>query len=198
MKEFMKSVLATLTGLVLFCIIGIVLIILTVAGMVADSSSTISVQENTVFVLSLGTVEERATEDPFASIFGVTTHAMPQGLDDILTAIRKAGENNNIKGIYIEVNASSSMAPATAEAIRKALLQFKKDTGKFIISYGDNYSQNDYYIASVSDKMMINPKGVLEWIGLTGKVFYYKDLLDKAGIHFQIFKVGTYKSAVAP
>ncbi|MCF0160922.1 MAG: signal peptide peptidase SppA, partial [Bacteroidaceae bacterium] len=91
-----------------------------------------------------------------------------------------------------------SMAPATAEAIRKALLQFKKDTGKFIISYGDNYSQNDYYIASVSDKMMINPKGVLEWIGLTGKVFYYKDLLDKAGIHFQIFKVGTYKSAVEP
>lgn len=198
MKEFFKSVLATITGLALFCVVVVVLSIISLAGMIAQSSSTVSVKENTVFVLKLGAVEERAVEDPISALLGVANDQASQGLDEILSAIQKAGENDNIKGIYIEANAAASMAPATAEAIRNALVKFKEDTHKFIVSYGDNYSQADYYISSVADKMLINPQGMLEWMGMGSQVIYYKDLLDKIGVHYQIFKVGTYKSAVEP
>lgn len=198
MKEFMKYVLGTIVGLVLFCVIATILSIVSIAGMIAQSSSTVNVKDNTVLVLNLGTVEERTTEDPFSAIMGISGESVPQGLDEILSAIEKAGENKDIKGIYIEATGQSSMAPATAQAIRKALVQFKEKTGKFILSYGDNYSRNDYYIASVADQMLINPQGILEWNGMASQVVYYKDLLDKIGVHYQIFKVGTYKSAVEP
>ncbi len=198
MKDFMKYVLGTIVGLVLFCIIVTITGIVSIAGMIAQSSSTVNVKDNTVLVLNLSTVEERATEDPFSALMGISGNFMPQGLDEITSAIQKASENKDIMGIYIEATGQSSMAPATAQAIRKALAQFKQETGKFIVSYGDNYNRNDYYIASVADKVLINPQGILEWNGMGSQIVYYKDLLDKIGVHYQIFKVGTYKSAVEP
>lgn len=198
MKDFMKYVLGTIVGLVLFCIIVTITGIVSIAGMIAQSSSTVNVKDNTVLVLNLSAVEERATEDPFSALMGISGNFMPQGLDEITSAIQKASENKDIMGIYIEATGQSSMAPATAQAIRKALAQFKQETGKFIVSYGDNYNRNDYYIASVADKVLINPQGILEWNGMGSQIVYYKDLLDKIGVHYQIFKVGTYKSAVEP
>ena len=197
MKDFMKQVLATVTGIVITCIILTVLTFISLAGMIATSSSQTSVEENSVMVLKLGIVEERAVDNPFASLAGISEEEETAGLDDILSSIKKAAENDDIKGIYIEGSASTSMMPATAEAIRNELVKFK-ESGKFILSYADTYSRLSYYIASVADKMLLNPQGQLEWAGMAGQTLYYKDALDKLGISMQIFKVGTYKSAVEP
>ena len=195
MKEFSKYVLATITGLVIFGIIICILSILSLAGMVASGTSETSVKKNTVMVLKLGSVSERSTDNPINALMGQGTEST--GLNDILSAIKKAASNDKIKGIYIEGDASTAMSPATAEAIRHQLLDFKKSK-KFIISYADTYSRNAYYIASVADKVMLNPQGQLEWGGLAGQTMYYKDALDKLGIQMEVFKVGTYKSAVEP
>ena len=195
MKEFSKYVLATITGLVIFGIIICILSILSLAGMVASGTSETSVKKNTVMVLKLGSVSERSTDNPINVLMGQGTEST--GLNDILSAIKKAASNDKIKGIYIEGDASTAMSPATAEAIRHQLLDFKKSK-KFIISYADTYSRNAYYIASVADKVMLNPQGQLEWGGLAGQTMYYKDALDKLGIQMEVFKVGTYKSAVEP
>ena len=118
------------------------------------------------------------------------------GLDDITSAIKKAKENEDIKGIYLLAGTLEAQ-PAYVEAIRDALADFK-ESGKFIIAYADTYNQLEYYIASLADKVLLNPKGVLDWHGLAGMNIFYKDLMDKLGIEMQIFKVGTFKSAVEP
>lgn len=197
MKDFFKQVLATITGIVILGIVLTVLGIVSVAGMIASSGAETTVEDNSIFVLQLESVEERAAENPLSALAGLTGESQTAGLDDILSAIKKAAENDKIKGIYIEGSASTAMNPATAQAIRKELVNFKK-TGKFIISYADSYSRNAYYIASVADKMLLNPQGVVEWNGMASQVMYYKDALDKIGINMQVFKVGTYKSAVEP
>lgn len=197
MKDFFKQVLATITGIVILGIVLTVLGIVSVAGMIASSGAETTVEDNSIFVLQLESVEERAAENPLSALAGLTGESQTAGLDDILSAIKKAAENDKIKGIYIESSASTAMNPATAQAIRKELVNFKK-TGKFIISYADSYSRNAYYIASVADKMLLNPQGVVEWNGMASQVMYYKDALDKIGINMQVFKVGTYKSAVEP
>lgn len=197
MKDFFKQVLATITGIVILGIVLTVLGIVSVAGMIASSGTETTVEDNSIFVLQLESVEERAAENPLSALAGLTGESQTAGLDDILSAIKKAAENDKIKGIYIEGSASTAMNPATAQAIRKELVNFKK-TGKFIISYADSYSRNAYYIASVADKMLLNPQGVVEWNGMASQVMYYKDALDKIGINMQVFKVGTYKSAVEP
>ena len=118
------------------------------------------------------------------------------GLDDILASIKKAKENENIKGIYIQASALGSPY-ASLQAIRNALTDFK-ESGKFIVAYSDGYTQGLYYLSSVADKVILNPKGMIEWRGIASAPIFYKDLLQKVGIEMQIFKVGTYKSAVEP
>ena len=119
------------------------------------------------------------------------------GLDDILSSIKKAKSNDNIKGIYIEGGVTGGSSFASCEAIRRALVDFK-ESGKFIVAYSDNYGQDTYYLASVADKIFINPQGSLAWHGLSSQPIFYKELLDKIGVKMQVFKVGTYKSAVEP
>ena len=102
-----------------------------------------------------------------------------------------------MKGIYIEAGDFGGATPAQLQEIRQALLNFKK-SGKFIVSYGDQYTQGTYYLASVADSVVINPEGMLDWKGLAFQTLYYKDVLDKVGVKMEIFKVGTYKSAVEP
>lgn len=197
MKDFLKYVLATVVGIFLLGVIMTVISTLTLVGMIASSNTEQTVKKNSVFVLKLNTsIDERVSENPFASFMGGSDNESI-GLDDILSAIKKAKENENIKGIYLEISQNIGMAPATATAIRRALTDFKK-SGKFIISYGDGYTQGGYYVASVADKLLLNSEGMIDWKGISGQVLYYKDLLDKLGIKTQVFKVGTYKSAVEP
>ena len=194
MKQFLKYVLATVTGIVLVLIVVGILGVISLVGMAAKNASTTQVEENSVYTLKLsGIMEERAASDPVAEIIGQVSDNL--GLDDILTAIRKAKEDENIKGIYIEAGTFGSDSPASAHAIREALLDFKK-SGKWIVAYGDSFTQTTYYICSVADKVFLNPEGMLDWHGLGGESYYIKDLLAKFGVKFQAVKVGKYKSAV--
>ena len=194
MKQFLKYVLATVTGIVLILIVVGILGAISLVGLAAKSAGSTQVEENSVYTLKLsGMLEERAANNPLAELTGQVSDNL--GLDDLLTAIRKAKENEDVKGIYIEAGAFSSDTPASAHAIREALLDFKK-SGKWIVAYGDSYTQTTYYICSAADKVYLNPEGMLDWHGLGGESYYIKDLLAKFGVKFQAVKVGKYKSAV--
>ena len=194
MKDFLKYVLATVTGILMVAIVMGILGAISLVGLAASSASTTEVEDNSVFVLSLsGTLEERAEDDPLAFLTGQVSENL--GLDKILASIQKAKDNENIKGIYIEAGAFAAGSPASMHAIREALLDFKK-SGKWIVAYGDSYTQATYYISSVADKVFMNPQGMVDWHGLGGETYYLRDLLAKVGVRFQAVKVGKYKSAV--
>ena len=194
MKDFLKYVLATVTGILMVAIVMGILGAISLVGLAASSASTTEVEDNSVFVLSLsGTLEERAKDDPLAFLTGQVSENL--GLDKILASIQKAKDNENIKGIYIEAGAFAAGSPASMHAIREALLDFKK-SGKWIVAYGDSYTQATYYISSAADKVFMNPQGMVDWHGLGGETYYLRDLLAKVGVRFQAVKVGKYKSAV--
>ena len=198
MKDFFKFTLATLTGIVLSGIVLFIIGIATLVGIISSSDTETVVKKNSVMMLDLkGTLVER-TQESLEGLLGKFTGEAGNtyGLDDILASIKKAKENDNIKGIYIQ--ASWLDAPyASLQAIRTALEDFK-ESGKFVVAYSDNYTQGLYYLSSVADKVMLNPKGMIEWRGLASAPIFYKDPLQKLGIEMQVFKVGTYKSAVEP
>ena len=196
MKDFIKFTFASLLGVVLAGIVFTVLGIVTMVGMVASSDTETVVKDNSILVVNFeGTLTERAEENPFQLMMG--EEYTNYGLDDILSAIKKAKENENIKGIYLKPTMLGA-SYASLEEIRKALLDFK-ESGKWIVSYADQYAeQGMYYLASVADKVIINPQGSLAWHGIASQSIFFKDLLDKVGVEMQIFKVGTYKSAVEP
>ena len=180
-----------LAGIV-FCIIGIVSFV----GIFTSSDSETKVRENSIFELQLnGIITERSQHNPLSTL--LEENYPTYGLDDILTSIKKAKENENIKGIYLESSILGYSSYATNEEIRRALLDFK-ESGKFIVAYADQYNQANYYLSSVADKVIANPQGSLSWHGLASQPVFYKELLDKIGIQMQVFKVGTYKSAVEP
>lgn len=196
MKQFFKYVLATIVGL--FCvglIMGLIGLI-TLGSVIASQSSTPTLEEGSVLRLSLnGQIAERAQENPLASLMGNDAVEV-QGLDDMIKAIRVAKTNDKVKGIYIEggfLNADF----ASLEELRKALVDFKQSK-KFVLSYADSYTQGSYYIASAADKVLLNPSGMLDWHGIASQPIFFKDLLDKVGVKMQVFKVGTFKSAVEP
>jgi protease-4 len=196
MKEFFKYTLATICGIILLSIVGGIIFMISLVGIVASGNKTTTAPENSVFVLKLnGAVQERANEDdPFSILMGEIDMDV-MGLDDIVASIRKAKDEENIKGIYIEGGISSFDAPATAQQIRDALKDFKK-SGKWIVAYSDQYMQASYYVASVADKVFLNRTGMLDFKGLGGKGEYMKGLYDKLGIKYQVAKVGKYKSYV--
>ena len=197
MKDFLKYTLATIVGLIACTIILSVIGIVSIVGIAASagSATTTTISDNSLFKLELkGTVNERMVENPFASLMDEEQTAL--GLNDILASIQKAAENDLIKGIYLEAG-NINAQPASIEEIRNALVRFKQ-TGKFIVAYGDTYSESDYYICSVADKVILNPQGIVDWHGLASQTIYFKDLLDQIGVEMEVFKVGTYKSAVEP
>ena len=195
MKDFLKFTLATVTGIIISSVVLFFISILVVFSMVSSSESETQVRKNSVMMLDLnGTLTERSQENPLD--FLMKEDYKTYGLDDILSSIRKAKENEDIKGIYIQAT-SLGAGFASLEEIRDALKDFK-DSGKFIVAYGDTYTQNLYYLSSVADKVLLNPQGMLEWRGLAATPMFFKDLLEKIGVEMQIFKVGTYKSAVEP
>ncbi len=195
MKDFFKFTLATITGIILSSVVLLFISILVVFSMVSSSESETQVRKNSIMMLDLnGTLTERSQENPLELLIkdGYKTY----GLDDILSSIKKAEENENIKGIYIHAS-SLGAGFASLEEIRDALKDFKK-SGKFIVAYSDTYTQGLYYLSSVADKVLLNPHGMLEWRGLASTPIFFKDLLEKIGVEMQVFKVGTYKSAVEP
>lgn len=195
MKDFLKFTLATIVGIIVSSVVLFFISILVTFGMLYSSDSEVKVKENTVLKLDLnGSLSERSQEDPLSLLKGGDSRAY--GLDDLLASIRKAKEEEHIKGIYLEAS-SLSGGYASLKEIRDALADFKA-SGKFIVAYADVYTQGLYYVSSVADKVLLNPQGMLDWSGLTSTPLFLKGLLDKVGIEMQVFKVGTYKSAVEP
>lgn len=196
MRQFFKYTLATICGIIiLFVVIGIFFMI-SIAGMVASGSSTVKVEKNSVLVLKMdGIVDERADDDnPLAELLGQADMSM-MGLDDIVSAIRKAKDNDDIKGIYIEGGATSYDAPATAQQVRDALEDFKT-SGKWVVAYADQYTQGAYYVSTVADSLFLNKTGMIDLKGLGGKGYYLTGLYEKVGVRYQCTRVGKYKSAV--
>lgn len=195
MKDFLKYTLATITGIVILSVVMAILSVISIVGMIASSSSTTTVEDNSVFVLSMkGTVSERAAA-PNPLITYLSNDMEQMGLDDIIKSIRKARDNEDIKGIYIETDAVMFDSYATAQALRDELEKFKK-SGKWVVAYGDNFMQMGYYVASVADKVYLNKTGMIDFRGLGTMREYDKGLAEKLGIKFQVLRVGKYKSAV--
>lgn len=192
MKDFIKSVLATMVGIFGFFIVMGVLTMMSIIGMVASSSAAQNVEENSVFVLNLsGAISDQGTDNPLSLFTGDDSQST--GLNNILSAIKKAKTNDDIKGIYIEAGALITNY-ATLQEIRNALADFRK-SGKWIVAYGDYYTQGAYYVASVANKVYINPKGIVDWHGIGVQTMFYKDFMAKFGVKCEVVKVGTFKSA---
>lgn len=192
MKDFIKNVLATMVGMFGFFIVMGVIGMMSIIGMIASGNAAQNVEKNSVFVLKLsGTISEQGSENPLSMFTG--DNSLNSGLNDILSSIKKAKANDDIKGIYIEAGALMTNY-ATLQEIRNALADFRK-SGKWIVAYGDFYTQGAYYVASVANKVYINPKGAIDWHGIGAQTMFYKDFMAKFGVKWEVVKVGTFKSA---
>lgn len=193
MKDFFKNVLATAVGVLLVGFITGFFMVVSLVGMALSQSETAPVADNSVLVLRLtGSLSERANDDVLASMFGDRIPKL--GLATMTEAIRQAKESDKVKGIYIEAGAFAPDSYASLAAIRRELEEFRK-AGKWIVAYGDSYTQGAYYLASVADKIYLNPQGQVDWHGLGSEPVFVKDLLAKLNVRMQVAKVGTYKSA---
>lgn len=191
MEQFFKSVAATIVGIFAFGVIMIIFGFICLFGMVASSSGTPSLLDNSVMVLKLqGEISDKAEEDWLGEITGNQFKQL--GMNKILSAIHKAKKEDKVKGIYLETGILQTDY-ATLQEIRGALADFKK-SGKWIIAYGDNFSQGGYYLSSVANKVYVNPEGNIDWHGIASQTQYIKDVAAKFGVHFTVVKVGKYKS----
>ncbi len=200
MKHFWKYTLATITGVVIISIVGF-FIMMGIFGAIASSSDApVKIKSPSVYELELkGQLVDRSEDDPFTAAL---VSAMGQeavqiiGLDDVLSNIQKAKNDSLVKGIYLK-GGQLMGGMASIKEIRDALVDFKT-TGKFIVAYADNYTQSNYYLASVADKVLLNPQGMVDFRGIASELLFLKNTFDKLGIEMQVVKVGTYKSAVEP
>ena len=191
MKDFFKNVFATMLGLFLFGIVMSFMGFMCLIGIIASSSSTTKIEDNSVLVLKLdGNMTEQEEENMLNSLQGISSLSF----EGTMKAIKKAKDDDKVAGIYLEAGQFGADL-AQAEEIEKALLDFRK-SGKWIIAYGENYSTLGYYLASTANKIYLNKDGMIEWSGIGGEKVYYKNLLAKVGIKFVTTKVGKYKSAV--
>ena len=200
MKQFFKmmfaSTLGFFVGLRLAGGIAIVFMIGMVAGLSSNSQAVYTPKaENSVFKIAFeGDIRESAEENPFTNL--LTGREPDLSLRDLLKSIRHAKEQESVKGIYLDMGVFSG-GTASLDAVRRALMDFK-ESGKFIVAYADNYTQGGSYLASVADKIYLNPQGILGLTGLSSRTMFYKGLLQKIGVEMMVFKVGTYKGAVEP
>ena len=193
MKDFFKNVFATFVGLFLFVLVTLFLGFVCIFGMVLSSESTTEIKNSSVLVINLsGPLNERTEENVITKFVGKT--ANETSLEDVLSGIEKAKADKNIKGIYLEAGVFVPNSYAALQEIRDALIDFKK-SNKWIVAYGDSYTQGTYYLASVANDVYLNPQGMLDWHGLSTQRIYLKDMLAKFGVKVQVSKVGTYKSA---
>ncbi len=200
MKKFFKKAFSWAFGIFLSVCLLVIFFVGGFFGYVAylthQQNKPFEPKDKTVLKINLqGTLQERYTEDPMALFFSNGTQNM--SLDHVRAAIKEATHNDKVVGIFIDARGLESM-PASTEEIRNLLLDFKEESGKWVYAYADNYSQNDYFIASVADNIVLNPIGMVDVHGLGGLQMFYPRLFDKLGVDIQIFRVGTYKSAVEP
>ena len=188
--------LATICGIVIFLMIAGFFLVISLVGMMASDSASTKVKDNSVFVIKLnGSITERAESASVYDEILSMGDMSAMGLDDLIASIRKAKDNENIKGIYLEGGEASYDSPASAQQLRDALKDFKT-SGKWIVAYADFYYQTNYYVATVADNIYLNAEGTIDFKGLGGKGEYLKGLYDKLGIKYMVAKVGKYKSYV--
>lgn len=197
-RKFWRVVFGSMLGFFFSTIIVSFLYFLMMIGMIASLSSatkdTTVVTDNSILKINLAQeISERSIPTPFE---GMANYDTPIGLNDILAAIKAAGSDSKIKGIYL-CSSNVVASPATMKEIHDALLNFKK-SGKFIYAYSDGYAQNGYYLASVADKVLMNPTGNLMLKGYSFQIMFYKGLLDKLDVDVQVIRHGQFKSAVEP
>ncbi|MCR4602749.1 MAG: signal peptide peptidase SppA [Prevotella sp.] len=195
MSDFFKYMLATICGIVVLTIIGILLLTFSFVGIMASGETKVRAMDNSVFVLQLsGIVEERTEDNPLSMLLN-EAEMQQMGLDDILSAIEKARNEENIKGIYIEGGNVTFDSPATAQQIHDALLDFRK-SGKWVYAYADQLMQASYYVCSAADSLFLNATGMIDFKGLGGKHEYMTGLYEKIGVRYMTARVGKYKSYV--
>lgn len=197
MKDILKYTLGSFLAMLIMGAIMFVCFLTMLAGMMTMGEVTKPIEKGSVLHIKLsGTLDERPVEGPpLAAIIGEDEEAS-MGLDQIKASLRVAAENDDIAGVYLEGGTLGADYAAIQE-LHEALLQFKK-SGKFIVSYADQYTQGSYYLCSVADKVLINPEGLIDWHGIASQPIFFTELLEKLGVKVQVFKVGTYKSAVEP
>jgi protease-4 len=199
MKQFFKTLFASLIGslLALFIFIFIIIGIIGAVAALSGTDKEVEVKENSILVMKFdGPITDRSSKNPFQNLGAIFSKEEAIGLDDILNNIEKAKEDENIKGIYIEIT-SVPAGIAMVEEIRTKLLEFK-NTGKFILAYSEYYSQNAYYLASVADKIYLNPQGAIDFKGLSAELMFFKNALAKLEVEPQIIRHGKFKSAIEP
>lgn len=196
MRQFIKFVFATFTGLFLFCFFWILLFVIIAAA--AGGEKKAKIEANSILKLDLNyAIPEQTTDDPFAGLsIGNMKPKKAIGLTEIRESINKAKNDENIKGIYLELGINDN-GYATLEVIREALIDFRK-SGKFVYAYGEVLSQKAYYLATAADKIYLNPNGGMELKGFGREITYFKNMFDKLGIEVQDFHCGQFKSAIEP
>ncbi|MBR1387917.1 MAG: signal peptide peptidase SppA [Alloprevotella sp.] len=196
MKDFLKYTLATIVGLFIASALCFFFFIFSLVSSIGTSQQETPIENHSILKINLkGSISDEVVEDPLA-IFESGSLESGVRLIDLVTAIKDAANDKRIDGIYLDCGEISAEF-ATLEELRSALDEFKQ-SGKFIVAYADTYTQGSYYVASVAQKVLINPEGILEWQGLASMPIFYKELLEKVGVKVQLFRVGTYKSAVEP
>lgn len=199
MKDFLKYTLATITGIIIASFLFFFIMMGSLAAIMASGNKPVSISDNSILVLKAGVpIPDRSSGNPFSSfdIINMEITSSP-GLNEILNNIKKAGEDNKIKGILIE-NGLLSSGWATTEEIRNALIKFR-ESGKFVISYSDYaLSQECFYLSTAADKIYINPGAMIDFKGLSSEVMFFKDALDKLGVEVQVTRHGKFKGAVEP
>ena len=195
MKSFIKYTMATVVGIFLTMTLFTIISIISLAGMMATEGMSAPIKEKSILRLDLsGTLAERSESNPFAALMGEENKAL--SLEDALLALDKAAKNENIIGVYLEGGALGAN-PGMAQELRQALVEFK-ESGKWVVAYGDSYGKTAYYLSSVADSVLLNPEGNVDFGGMASQIMFYKDVMEKIGVKMQVFKVGTYKSAVEP
>lgn len=199
MRSFLKYTLATITGFIVVTIIGFLILVGIISAIVSSTSKEVVIKDNSVLLLKLNTqIVDRAPNDPFQNFeFPGFEGSKRMGLDDIIDAIDKAKQEDKIKGIYLRTD-NIMAGYAAVDEIRNALIAFKKESGKFIYAYSENYTQKAYYLGSVADSVFINPEGMLMFTGIASQREFYKNALDKLGIEMQVVRHGKFKAAVEP
>ncbi len=196
MRQFLKYVLATIVGLLLFSFIGFLLLI-GIGAAISSSDSKVSVAKNSVLKVDLNQpIQERSVDNPFSDLGFSGSDGNALGLIELKEALIAAKTDDNIKGIYLQ-SENPQAGWASIEEVRNALIDFKKSK-KFVYAYAETMSEKGYYVASVADKIYLNPVGGMEWNGLNAELTFFKGALDKLGLKPEIFRVGQFKSAIEP
>ena len=199
MKNFLKTTLAVFVALILFTIISGIVSISMLGAIASMGSTETTLQDNSILKINLtGTLTERVNEESLEYLLAqANNQPTPLGLNDLRSSLKKAVTSDKIKALYLNCG-SLSASPASAQELRTLIENFKTESGKPVYAYGDNYSQSAYWIASIADTLILNPQGTIGLVGMATQIPFFHEALDKLGVKMEIFKVGTFKSAVEP